>query len=288
MKCPVCGSRMTGLSIPWLRQCRQCGFYQSTLDIWISDSNDTSTLNEIKRSQALKPVRTLSFRQVFGHLASHKSKGELLDVGCGHGWFLEMAKEAGFNATGIEPDEFIWKEAKKTGLSVRNGYFPDVLQSDEQFDVICFNDVFEHLPDIAQAALACRKHLKKDGVLSVNIPVSNGLLYRISKILARFGVMSPFERLWQKEFPSPHISYFSTENLKHFFEKQGFEQVLDRPLRSAELSGLWQRVRYDQTKGMLYSIFSYLILLALLPFLRVLPSDIQLQFFKLKDSKNSG
>jgi len=63
---------------------------------------------------------------------------------------------------------------------------------------------------------------------------------------------------------------------------------LDRPLRSAELSGLWQRVRYDQTKGMLYSIFSYLILLALLPFLRVLPSDIQLQFFKLKDSKNSN
>jgi hypothetical protein len=106
--------------------------------------------------------------------------------------------------------------------------------------------------------------------------------------LAFFGVMSPFERLWQKEFPSPHISYFSTENLKHFFEKQGFEQVLDRPLRSAELSGLWQRVRYDQTKGMLYSIFSYLILLALLPFLRVLPSDIQLQFFKLKDSKNSN
>lgn len=276
---------MTDLSVPWLRQCEQCGFYQSALDIWISDSNDTSTLDEIKRGQALKPVRTFTFKQVLNHLNSFKSKGELLDVGCGHGWFLEMAHKTGFNVTGIEPDETIWKEARKTGLSIRNGFFPDILEPEETFDVICFNDVFEHLPDITQAAQACRRHLKKDGILSVNIPVSNGLLYHISKILATVGIMSPFERLWQKEFPSPHISYFSTQNLRTFFEKQGFVQVLDRPLRSAELSGLWQRVRYDQTKGIVYSLFSYLTLLALLPFLRIFPSDIQLQLYRLDDRK---
>jgi 2-polyprenyl-3-methyl-5-hydroxy-6-metoxy-1,4-benzoquinol methylase len=49
---------------------------------------------------------------------------EVLDVGAGHGWFLEAAALAGARAEGIEPDEVIAELTRARGLHVTTGYFP--------------------------------------------------------------------------------------------------------------------------------------------------------------------
>jgi hypothetical protein len=69
--------------------------------------------------------------------------------------------------------------------------------------------VFEHLPDPYGVAQVLRKHLSSRGFVIINLPVSDGLVFRFARTLARIGVRAPLERMWQVGMPSPHLSYFS-------------------------------------------------------------------------------
>jgi len=51
-------------------------------------------------------------------------------------------------------------------------------------------------------------------VLVLNLPTSGGSLYRVAKLLCRFGAKGFFERLWQRNLPSPHLHYFDDRNLR--------------------------------------------------------------------------
>ena len=152
-------------------------------------------------------------------------KRQLLDVGCAHGWFIERASSR-FDVTGIEPDAGVAAATRARGLPVRSGFFPDVLGPDECFDVIVFNDVLEHIPDINTTLVACWQHLAPGGCVIVNAPSSRGLLYRLSVLLARTGLGRAFDRMWQLGFPSPHVHYFATTNLVLLAHKAGFEMSL--------------------------------------------------------------
>ncbi len=46
----------------------------------------------------------------------------------------------------------------RKGLPARKGYFPDALDKKEKFDVIVFNDVIEHIPNIEGALASCFQH----------------------------------------------------------------------------------------------------------------------------------
>ena len=169
----------------------------------------------------------------------------LLDVGSAHGWFLEAASECGLKAQGVEPDEAV--AADSVVQDVRVGFFPDVLEPDEQFDAITYNDVFEHLPDVDSTMQASVDHLAPGGLLSVNIPNSRGLFYRIAVLCHRVGVPAAFRRLWQVGLPSPHLWYFDSDGLGALGEKKGLELVATLPLDSVRRQGLWQRAHADRS-----------------------------------------
>ena len=125
------------------------------------------------------------------------------------------------------------------------------------------------------------------GLLLINIPVSTGLFYRAAQALLGLGIAGPFERMWQKEFPSPHVSYFTPENLKTFFENHGFVQVSGHSLKSVQIKGLWERIRYDRSRSIAYSGIIYLAVIFALPLIKIFPSDIHLQLFKITDVQSA-
>lgn len=70
--------------------------------------------------------------------------GELLDVGCGRGEFLEAAADAGHRVLGIDHDPAMLAQAR--GLPVQQGDVLDVLQSTpDRYDAITAFHVIEHL-----------------------------------------------------------------------------------------------------------------------------------------------
>lgn len=171
-------------------------------------------------------------------------------------------------------------EAMAAGHDVVLGFFPDALPPDRRYDAITFNDVFEHLPDVDAMAQSIHARLKDGGVSIVNIPVSDGLIFRLARIAARAGVAGPLRRMWQEGLPSPHLNYFSSSTLPRLFERNGFVLEKSGPLQSMAMKGLYRRIRYDRKTGAVSAAVLYGAALLVKLGLTLFPSDIQYFVFR--------
>ena len=272
--CPACGAAMTRGLQPWHFRCGRCRYEAATLEPTINVAAAHQHIDERSREKALRDLRVRNFDVLIERLRELKpGGGKLLEVGCAHGWFLEAARPH-FDVLGIEPDEAIFTGTRDKGLPVRNGYFPDILGAGEKFDVIVFNDVLEHIPDINGALAACRERLNPDGVLVLNLPSSGGVFYRLSKLFCRLGARGSFDRMWQKGLPSPHLHYVDPANLALLLDKAGFVPRIQGRLATLRWNGLYTRLSYTGGHGPVVRALMCGCLAAALPLLHVLPSDI--------------
>lgn len=248
--CCACGRQMRPHLSSWTFRCKDCRCWASTLDITIN-VHDGRQIDERSRERGLESIRRENNRRVLDALDSILPLREatLLDVGSAHGWFMAAAASRGAYVLGIEPDEQV---AARSELAekVRHGYFPAALRDEECFDVIAYNDVLEHLPEPAAAIHASASHLKPGGLLSINIPDSRGLGFTLARMAARAGLLAPYERLWQKGLPSPHVWYLNPGALTALASREGLDLVDQRRLPSVSREGLWDRVHMDRRPGL--------------------------------------
>ena len=286
--CPVCSGTLARGLAEWHRTCLGCGFEASTLEPRIDADAGEHDLDEQGRETALRTLRRRNFETILDRVLPLSEAGRpILEVGSAHGWFLELCAERGVAAVGIEPDSPIAEATVRVGLPVRCGLFPDVLRAGETFGAIVFNDVFEHLPDVSGALAACVRHLDPDGLLVINLPCSSGVFYRTSKLLARWGLPASFERMWQKGFPSPHLSYFSADGLREVCRQNRFDEIVRMRLPSLVLEGLWERIRFGGSGAIVVDGLKWGVLAAGRPVLDQLPADISLQVFRLLPPRTS-
>lgn len=283
MVCIVCGTGQAAGLAQWHATCPSCGYESAALQVAINRRPEAGGVDEEEREIGLKALRQENFREIVSLVRQHMPADarRLLDVGSAHGWFLETAR-AHFDVLGIEPDEVVGKRAAGRGLPVRHGYFPDALADGEQFDAIVFNDVIEHIPDIHAALRACHERLTPGGLLILNLPNSRGFFYRLSKLIARVGWRGPFDRLWQKDLPSPHVHYFGPDNLSRLVQAHGFESVLHTELPALRAKGLLERLRCAGNVPTLSLYAQYVAILCAIPVLRAFPSDIIVCMFRKK------
>jgi 2-polyprenyl-3-methyl-5-hydroxy-6-metoxy-1,4-benzoquinol methylase len=96
---------------------------------------------------------------------------KVLEVGCGHGGFVAMLRQAGFDATGLELSPSIVKFATDTfGVPVLTGPIEDQTIPAGSLDAVVMMDVMEHLPDPERTLRRCLDLLKPDGVLLIQTP----------------------------------------------------------------------------------------------------------------------
>jgi SAM-dependent methyltransferase len=163
---------------------------------------------------------------------------------------------------------------------VRHGYFPDALASDERFDAIVFNDVLEHIPDLTGALAASAHHLAPGGVLCLNCPDQRGFFFRTADVLDRLGLSGPYDRLWQRGLPSPHVWYFTPAHLDRATAAAGLEPAGQERLATLELGGLWSRIRMERNAPLALSAASYAFSLAVYPLQALLPGDATACFYR--------
>lgn len=100
----------------------------------------------------------------------------VLDVGCGRGGFgraLRGLLGAQARLVAVEAVASAADAARATGCfdEVFTGYFPDALSaSQERFDLVCFNDVLEHMVDPAAALTATLDVLAPGARVLATIP----------------------------------------------------------------------------------------------------------------------
>ena len=85
-------------------------------------------------------------------------------MGCGTGWFLEVAREHGFNVSGIEFGERLAK-ATQDRLNIDIFTKPlDQFEKNKLYDVITIFDVIEHVKDPRGLLNSIYDHLNNDGI----------------------------------------------------------------------------------------------------------------------------
>lgn len=255
----------------WLFKCPSCRFYTSTLKPGAGRGVD-----------GLESLRRSNFKVIIERFKKHRSLAGLkcLEVGAAEGWFLDAMTQEGVKLHAVEPSHQALA-LQKRGYKTTQGFFPDCLQSGEKYDIIVFNDVFEHLPDPVTAIKSCEDRLEENGILVLNLPNSKGFFYHVAEVLDKAGFEKPYDRLWQKDFPSPHVSYFSAENLEKFTQAYSKLGKMDQfYLPSISMHGLRDRI-HSSFHG-IGKYIVYLALLFLVPAQRILPQDIMVFFFQKK------
>jgi len=141
-----------------------------------------------------------------------ESKGSLLEIGCGNGFFIEKALSMGYKTVkGIEPS---MKAIEASNPSVRHNIICDVMRPGlfgaEEFDVICMFQLLDHISDPTTFLRECFKALKPGGVvLSIN--------HNVKALSARLlGKVSPIVDI-------EHTFLFSKITIARLFEVHKFE-----------------------------------------------------------------
>jgi len=157
------------------------------------------------------PAGDWRFRQFF---ADRVPPGRLLDVGCGDGGFLALAKDRGFRVSGFDYDERVAARARARGLEdVRAEELSRFLASRRpgEFDVITLFDALEHVPEPGRLVDDLLRLLVPGGRIAITLPNALRPL-----LLGRE----------EHDYPPHHFTRWTPRAMRRFLEGKGF--VIER------------------------------------------------------------
>ena len=111
------------------------------------------------------------FRHPLRHLADRRTI-DLLDVGCGDGWQLDLYRLAGKNrirTSGVEIKADVCEVARRKGHRVYCGRFEDVHLT-ERYDLVNLSQVIEHVADPRAFVERIHGVLRPGGILVLETP----------------------------------------------------------------------------------------------------------------------
>jgi 2-polyprenyl-3-methyl-5-hydroxy-6-metoxy-1,4-benzoquinol methylase len=161
-------------------------------------------------------------------VAGYVARGRLLDIGCGMGDTLVAAREAGYEAVGLDIGAYPVQHCAGLGFEVHQASITETGLPDESFDVVTMWDVLEHIPRSAEGLREVRRVLRAGGVAAIIAP--NGA-YLKAHLLRRS--YKSYGGLWAKT----HFVYHTSATLTRLLRDCDLE-----PLRAPVLrAGVLQR-----------------------------------------------
>ena len=137
-----------------------------------------------------------------------KHPAKLLDVGCGHGFFLQLAKTSGFAVKGVDISRDCVSYAQQIyGLDVFCGQIQEADIPSASFDVVTCYEVLEHVLSPKGLLTEIRRVLCLGGLLCIAVP-------NVESYAARHNPN------WWHEY---HLFHFSRQTLPRYLEETGFE-----------------------------------------------------------------
>ncbi len=152
-------------------------------------------------------------------MAKFVRAGRFLDVGANGGFMAEAAREAGFEAFGVEPDPVSVAFAREhyPGCRFFSGTLEDADLGGPTFDAVYCSEVIEHVPDVNRFVGGIANAMAPGGVLFLTTPdISH---WRRPKDVTQ----------WDGFCPPSHCLYFSPANLTRLLAGHGLEVIARRP-----------------------------------------------------------
>jgi len=167
----------------------------------------------------LLPSQRGSVEAEFRHIPKAKPGSKLLDVGCGNGEFLTLARSAGWDVVGLDFDPSAVKVARSRGLDVRQGSVEALDPAKESFDGVTLSHVIEHVHDPLAVLHQCHALLKPGGWIWIETPNIESLGHQ------------RYRSDWRGLEPPRHLVLFSRDALVQALEQADFHAIADQPYR---------------------------------------------------------
>jgi 2-polyprenyl-3-methyl-5-hydroxy-6-metoxy-1,4-benzoquinol methylase len=161
------------------------------------------------------------FRQFAG------SGHDVLDVGCGEGWFAEELAEAGNKVVGIdilaEPKRACSLDAYyQADLDAGLGDSVKAALNGQQFDRVLLQDVLEHLRFPENLLTDCRPLVRPSGLLLVSVPNVANITVRLSLLLGRFNYQQ------RGILDKTHVRFFTRKTARKLLVDNGYKVVREK------------------------------------------------------------
>jgi 2-polyprenyl-3-methyl-5-hydroxy-6-metoxy-1,4-benzoquinol methylase len=209
--CGTCGFLLTNPRPP----AEEIGkYYQS--EEYISHHDEARDL----MSRVYNGVRNYTTSQKIKLLneVTLQRKGELLDIGCGTGYFLSQCQANGWKGSGTEPDDEARKIAKGRGGANVFISIEDPHLELRRFDAITMWHVLEHVHKLNETLDWLHAHLNEAGTLLVAVPNPESADAR------RFG------EHWAAYDVPRHLYHFTKSTMGRLMEKHGFRIIRTDPM----------------------------------------------------------
>ena len=144
-----------------------------------------------------------------------KNDSNVLDIGCGPGYFLESIRENVAKVVGVEKN---YEERSFVNDHLKIPCYEDYTMIKEKFDVIVLNQVLEHVYNPPFFLRKLASILSEAGVFVIEVPSAT------NPLVALYNNRS-FTNFW---FQEPHLWYFNQKTLKLTLEKAFGENCVDR------------------------------------------------------------
>lgn len=225
VSCPLCGCDKWekyvmapshyGPELHQVTRCHDCGMVFTNPQVL---SYEQQVENTGVLTRHLMPERLLSAelqaRLQLALLGRYSEPGRLLDFGCGAGALVHAAIDQGWQATGLDLNRGLVNAANQHwGTNALNaGSLDDFLGGTEQhFDAIVSNQVFEHLRDPVDIGTKLVRRLNPGGVILIDVPNVN----QPQEWFSRGKTLDP----------TSHWCHFSKISLTNLMERMGVKVV---------------------------------------------------------------
>ncbi len=144
---------------------------------------------------------------------TNKKTGKLLDVGCGSGDRLDIFRRKGFETYGVEISSSGEYAREHLGLNVKQGDLFEASYPDSYFDIITLFNVLEHTHDPQKVIGEARRILKKDGIITIQVPNTECIQFRL------------FKERWAAVDAPRDLYYFNPDIISSLLEKHGLQVI---------------------------------------------------------------
>jgi len=149
------------------------------------------------------------FRRIVAALRRHVSGGQLIELGCAYGYFLDEASVA-FDVCGVDISDHARQVCAARGHQVAPAATPAFLAEHGPFDAAVMLDVLEHMPDPAAVLDDLHRAMKPGAQLMITTGDHGAVLSRV------------MGRRWRLMTPPQHLWFFSPRTVSALLARHGF------------------------------------------------------------------
>jgi len=223
--CPLCSHHLSRrkYSVDSFRivRCLNCGFVylanppepETERDNYESYFQSTQSADESESRKDLDSILIINEHRI-SMLKQYCPGGKLLDVGCGRGYFLHQAKQAGFQVEGVEISHRAAQYASEHfDVTVHIDNLDEETSFDGDYDIITMWHVLEHFQDPVTALQQVWTVLSPRGHLFIEVPNLRSLFFQLASN----------SKKWRGgNHPRYHRSFFTRDTLHRLLEQTGF------------------------------------------------------------------